>query len=269
MLGKLFKHEFRETARVLAPLNLVLIAITLIGVILLGARFLQNDIMKLLAVTCMMFYILCIFALFVITGVYLTIRFYRTMYGSQGYLTHTLPVKTALLVNTKILISVFWCFVSLLITIGSVFLLVRVMIGDAWNLMSFQEFNAEMTAAFGMKYGQFFAILGAMLLLSCVQIILMLFSSLSIGQLFGQHRILASIGAFVVFYVLQQLAGVMMTMLFGLRFMGQLTTEAEMMFFASGLYRNLMLSGMIVSLVFCIGYFISCHYITRRYLNLE
>ena len=88
MLRKLFKHEFKETAKLLLPLDLVLLAVTVIGCILLGSSILQNESLQMLSFSCMMIYILSIFALFIITAVYLTVRFYKTMYAAQGYLTH-------------------------------------------------------------------------------------------------------------------------------------------------------------------------------------
>ena len=38
MLGKLFKHEFKATGKVLLPLNLALIGVTIIGMIMLGLK---------------------------------------------------------------------------------------------------------------------------------------------------------------------------------------------------------------------------------------
>lgn len=43
MLGKLFKHEFKDTGKVLLPLNLALIGVTIIGMVVLGLRIFDTD----------------------------------------------------------------------------------------------------------------------------------------------------------------------------------------------------------------------------------
>ena len=122
MLGKLFKHEFKDTAKVLLPLNLALIGVTIIGMIVLGLKIFdsENIAMGFLAISMVFFYILAIIALFIITYIYLMIRFYRTMYADEAYLTHTLPVSTFSTFNVKLLVSAFWAFLTMALTAVSV-----------------------------------------------------------------------------------------------------------------------------------------------------
>ena len=58
MLGKLLKHDFRSSGKVLFPLNLLLVIVTVIGSVLLGTKLLQRTEMVPLAITLLITYIL-------------------------------------------------------------------------------------------------------------------------------------------------------------------------------------------------------------------
>lgn len=271
MLGKLLKHELKETAKPLIPLNLALLAITVIGAFLLSAQLFQNDSAGVLTVSAMLLYMLMIFALFIITGVYLMIRFYRTMYSNRGYLTHTLPVSTTSVLNTKIFVSVFWIAVALVITVISVFVLMRSAVGPMWDFVDFATVKAEFATEMGMSIGEFFLYAVIISILSCCSIVLMVAASIAIGQLFHQYRIVAAIVAYIGFYIIQQIFGVVSMLIFGTKTMGSLfVTEAEVAANEmASLYDGIFLISIVQTLVFCIVYYIICHYITNKKLNLE
>lgn len=52
----------------------------------------ENQLQEIFFTAAMVFYVLGVFALFVVSYVYMCVHFYKTMYSDQGYLTHTLPV---------------------------------------------------------------------------------------------------------------------------------------------------------------------------------
>ena len=45
MLGKYMKHEFKETGKLMIPLNLVILVFTLLGMVMLGSRLLSTPAM--------------------------------------------------------------------------------------------------------------------------------------------------------------------------------------------------------------------------------
>ena len=72
MLGKLIKHEFKDTAKLMLLLYALFAVVTLIGTIVLSAntRAAQvSDFSEILLVVLMIFYMLSIFALFIVTYV--------------------------------------------------------------------------------------------------------------------------------------------------------------------------------------------------------
>ena len=270
MLGKLFKHEFKETAKRLIPLNLIILIFTALGCILIGARLFHQESLSVLSVSYIFIYILSIFALFVITGVYLTIRFYRTMYSNQGYLTHTLPVSTGSILNTKILVSAFWICIAFIITVLSIFTLVRVAAGDAWQSLDFNSFNYMISEAFGIGYGKFWFYVISILILTCFSTILMIFASLSIGQMFSQHRILGSIGAFIAIYIVQQIVGTITMFILGIQSIAfEPTEQVESAAFLSKLYHHVFTAALAESALFVVAFYGICYYLTKKKLNLE
>lgn len=133
MLGKYMKHEFQETGKLMIPLNLVILVYTLIGAIMLGSRLFSSPPMVILGVISLVLYMLSLFAIFIVAYVYFTVRFYKTMYTSQGYLTHTLPLSTMGIVNTKMLVSACWMILTVAVTTLSVIVLVAAAIGSEWG----------------------------------------------------------------------------------------------------------------------------------------
>ncbi len=270
MLGKFIKHELKETAKHLIPLNLILVLFTVVGCILVGTGLFHQESVSVLSAFYIFIYILSIFALFIITGVYLTIRFWKTMYSNQGYLTHTLPVSTGAILNTKILVSAFWVCAAFIITVLSIFALVRVSAGDTWHSIDMSTFKYMVTSTFGIGYGTFWLYIILTLILSSFSVILMIFASLSIGQLFSQHRILGSAGAFVVLYMIQQIAGIIALCILSIQTAAfDPETQIESAAFLSKLYHGMFTSALIELIFFIVVFYGTCYYLTKKKLNLE
>lgn len=269
MLGKLYKHEWKETAKLLIPLHLILILFTIIGAIILSTDLLQNESFEMLTISCMLLYILSIFTVFIVTIVYLTIRFYKTMYARQGYLTHTLPVSTSSVINTKIVVSSLWMFIAMILTALSVFILLWISVGNTLTANAIQEICAAFPENFGMGFMEFMLTLFVLCIISCIASILMLFASLAIGQMFSQHRILASIVTYIVLYIIQQIFGTILVLIMGIDSLQALETDAASSLDIASFYRGSLWAGIFQSLLFGIIFFVLCHYLTRKKLNLE
>ncbi len=264
MLGKLIKHEFKTSAKLLIPLNLIVIGITLIGCLLFRSGLLQTLHVEFLNAVFLFLYIISLFALFILTAVYLTMRFYKTMYSSQGYLTHTLPVSSASILNTKILTSVFWVLLALIITACSIWFLIRSASGVTISPEEFRILQERFFNEMGIEIGSFLATIAGTVTVSCFTSVLMIFASLSVGQLFRQYRIPAAIGACIVFYFIQQIASVILLLLLGINAMEHASSAAQ------GDFTKLLLGSVTAEeLLFAVAYYILCYYFTKKKLNLE
>lgn len=272
MLKKLVKHEFKETARLLIPLNLIVVAMTAIGAIMLSAKIFQEHYIGIFGPLSIMLYILSIFCLFILTAVFLTMRYYKTVYGRQGYLTHTLPVSTTSILNTKILVAAFWLYAALIITILCILLLVRVAVGSAWDSAQILSTLTQMAQSTDMSISEIVLTLFCTVTVTLLCLVFTVCACLAIGQLFQQHRIAAAVGAYVVIYIIQQIMSLIGLFVLGIRYVGVITETSAGVPAANNsafLFRSTMWMQSILALIFIVIFYFICHQITRKKLNLE
>lgn len=247
--------------------------ITLIGTIVLSANTNAaqvSDFAEIILVVLIVFYTLSIFALFIVTYVYIAIHFYKTMFSSQGYLTHTLPVKTSTVFHVKLGVSLVWLLCSMALLILSLFLF-------AWagtqgeilhvDYSAFTEAAAEFEATMGMSMGAFFfGLLPVSMLLSCLVFILMVCTSSCIGQLFSKNKVAASVIAGVILYFIEQITSSIFTLAGNFQF---LFADTDSSVIPPDFLKNTLTFSVIWSLCFCVVYYIVCRVILQKHLNLE
>lgn len=112
MLGKLFKNEFKSSAH--SILNIYLAAVITIGVMLLSYVVKIKWISTLSTIALLLIGGLAI----IITVVAVISNFYKSLYGAQGYLSFTLPVKSGHLLLSKAAVSFAWILLSYIIFLG-------------------------------------------------------------------------------------------------------------------------------------------------------
>ena len=125
MLKKLIKHEFKNTSKVMLAIYALVAVVTLLGTIsfVLLKPYVESGIVSFLSRMSLVLYVLSIFALFIVTYVYMCIHFYKSMYSDQGYLTHTLPVSPLTTFHVKLGVSLCWLICSFLVMFVSLCLL--------------------------------------------------------------------------------------------------------------------------------------------------
>ena len=111
MLGKLIKNEFKTSAHSVA--NIYLAAAITIAVMLLSYAVHIKWISVISTVALLLISVIAV----IITLVAVIANFYKTLYGPQGYLSFTLPVKSGQLLASKAIVSFVWMFASYIITI--------------------------------------------------------------------------------------------------------------------------------------------------------
>lgn len=114
MLGKLLKQEIKATARIIPFIYLTIAVLGLVG--FLGLRLRSETIGALACVFMILTGVVAYFA----TLVLLAIRFYKSMYSNEGYLTLTLPVRSGQLLFTKAFIAFLWIIASTVIMFGTI-----------------------------------------------------------------------------------------------------------------------------------------------------
>ena len=106
MLGKLIKHELRHSARYTMAIYIAVIAISAV----MGLSLLSPTTW-LGVMSCFALYAAGFIAV-IVTLVSVIKNFYDTLFGRQGYLTLTLPVKCSTLLISKVIVSFIWIVAS-------------------------------------------------------------------------------------------------------------------------------------------------------------
>lgn len=219
MLGKLLKHEFRATGRVMLPVLGVLVILTLL--FNLSVRFISTTDSVLLNVLfglVVFSFVAGIIAAEIIALVLMINRFYKNLLGEEGYLMHTLPVNVHELVWSKIIVSFVWFLATNLVII--------LMIGATALLQSgtnlaeifadfpgWSEIWAELRQ-FGL-YPRHFVVLGLeyllILLLGGVTTCLHFYAAMALGHTAANHKglfsVLFFIGISMAFNILNGMLG--------------------------------------------------------------
>lgn len=215
MLGKLIKHEWKNINKVGGVLTLIVVIVTVIGCIMLqlpamtslisGSSNLDDDAM---IIWFMMGFISFMAYIFMLMGatyglfIFLGVRFYRTMYTDQGYLTNTLPVTGKQLLISKIFVSGIWYLILEIVVVVSMFALMSawfsgILAGeleaegfssmwDFWK-MAFSEVG-PMYEELGMNWTGYIIAMVITVLIAPFSSMTILFGSVTIGQLSKRHK---------------------------------------------------------------------------------
>lgn len=285
MLGKLIKYEWKGLIKPLSILYIVLLGITILtGLLILTINPDYDDVAVgfsvLFTMLSVFIYYFGIIVCALGTMLIIAIRFYKTCYTDEAYLTHTLPVSAKQLVAAKTISSVL-CHMLTLVVIGvSVILLLLVLVTHLINLGEipvaelsegfsevFAELDREFASEMGISFSGYFLYLGAVSLVSSVCGIISLLGCVSLGQLYTKHRILGAIIAyFIMTFLLQIAAYVGMIPMYSKMFVAEYTGESINMF---DLMHPTVMVTLIASVIIAfIMYFINIHMMTKR-LNLE
>ena len=211
MLGKLIKHEFRATGRLMAPLfgALVLLALAVRANDLVFqhvesySAFL-NILNRLLIIA----YVLALLGVMVFSTVLMIKRFHQNFLTDEGYLMFTLPTSVHSLLWSKLITAaLFFIFTFLADALAVAIVVWRG--GTARDLFEsivglFRELNS-----FYMANGIALALeILALLLVSLLVTCLLFYAPMSIGYSFANHKGLLSVVFYFVIQAILQIFGV-------------------------------------------------------------
>ena len=204
MLGKLIKQEWQSTWKIPTVLiGAVFAAATIFGLFCASPVW---DLMDwwgadvILSATILLFYgaIMCCA---VGTSIYLAVRYYRSMYSNEGYLTHTLPVTSNQLLLSKMINFSIWELLSIICVMFNIMLFVAFIalreVGYRSLFESFRDVFADIQAILNSEYTtgwELFMVLTIILILvGTVSKSLLYMGSVNIGQLWARHRVAGAI----------------------------------------------------------------------------
>ena len=210
MLGKLIKHEFRATGRLMAPLfgaMLLLAVFVRVSDLILSAADVPVFFEALNALL-LVVYVLAILGVTVFASILMIKRFHQNFLTDEGYLMFTLPAGVHSLLWSKLITAaLFFIFTFLADALAVAIVVWRGgMAADIYHGFAsfFQELNGYYMAngvAFALEA---LALLFVSLLVTC----LLFYAPMSIGYSFANHKGLLSVVFYFVIQAILQIFGV-------------------------------------------------------------
>lgn len=280
MLSKLIKHEWKETWKIPVLICIIILFMALVSTICFF--YMEPPVgisdLNVGAFILFMAFTMTTSGLSLVTIVYFAVRFYKNLYSDEGYLMHTLPVKPSHLILAKTLISSLWFFLINMLVVWAVFAVmgvcipVMVRIEDA---VSLEWFLTNAVSLYGMSapaFGIFFLV---STVVSSFSSTLVIYASISLGQLFSKHKVMASILCYIGYNMLvstissiamvPSLTKLVLSDIHNTSAVNELGIPA---FFGSFMRTTLIMS-VIGSVIIAIVSYILTEYIMRKQLNLD
>jgi len=269
MLGKLVKYEFKSTTRIMWFLfaGIVVVA-ALLGILIrvgIGDNPYddfnispdKNLVLSILITALGLIYVLLLNAVAIVTTVMIVLRFYRSLLGGEGYLMHTLPVKTSNLIWSKFIVAVVWMLIA-----GIAAVLSAIMLGLTSGILpqllreiTWDEFKKILEYVFSTN--------GLLFMLFCIvsvfESILTYYLSMAIGNLANKNKVLYSVLAYL---------GINIGLTIILSIVGNLGGSLFEILFTDLTFRSVIVPSILVQAALGIAAFIGTCYILKNKLNL-
>ncbi|MCK9536553.1 MAG: hypothetical protein M0R05_03005 [Bacilli bacterium] len=120
MLGKLFKHEFKNTYLEITIINISIIVMSVICALLFR---LKTSVFLTLTIITLVFLLM---GAFIMLFLNIVKSFNRKMFTNEGYLTFTLPVSVDNIIISKIITNIIWYFITAIVLVFSLFLILTI-----------------------------------------------------------------------------------------------------------------------------------------------
>lgn len=293
MLGKLFKYEWKGFR---FPLLIMLIVLTgttaLACVVILSINPRYDEAFRGFSMSSLILSIFLYY--FGIIGcslgvvLVIAIRFYKTCYSDNGYLTHTLPVSTQKILNVKIISSFIAVMMMTLAVAATVFIILNIGMNHIisiaiaeegyTNIHDIEEARREIFEeissvfagfkdVFGISLGLYIAYMIVYYIIAVISNVVTVLGCVSLGQLYTKHRVIGAIVAyFVVQFILQILMRFAMIPMYS-RMMGNIGGHEKFTIFGFMMpTMNLILLLLLIKAAAM--YFINLYMMTKK-LNLE
>ena len=269
MVKKLIKHEFASLARLLVPMYIIILGLSVVTRII---HIFENDstIFGIISGSAVFMLVIGIVVSFAYTFIACIIRFYKNLFSKEGYLTFTLPVSVRAHLLTKLLCASVSVIISVIVIFG------------AFSIATSGDLLAEIFKASGFILGLAGEYLGAHLgfyiaefvllfLVAVVTQFLLYYACMSIGQLARRSRVLLALGVYFGYYYLTQIIVTVLIIISStLASAGHLGSLVHFVENNPETCIHLYLGGSILlSAVLGFVYYLIAHKIMNKKLNLE
>ena len=203
MLGKLFKYEMKALGRILMPLYAAWIAVAIM--LGLSITFLEDSVF-FTGLTSLLYAVAAFASVF--TTIFLIVsRFVKNIFGAEGYMMLTLPVKTSTHIWTKALASTLFGIIGICFGIISGLAIAFVTVDSPTDL--FKGIFIGLSHIFDSLNGFNVSIILLTIAIGIAAIfetIIKVYAAISIGHSFNSHKILLSIAIYIGFGIIESIA---------------------------------------------------------------
>ena len=269
MVKKLFKHEFISYFRIMSIIYIILLSVAAFTRILQFFES-QSKVFNIVNTFTILTYVVSIIADIGFAIVLSIVRFYKNLFTKEGYLTFTLPVTT----NQHLLVKS--------VTAVSVQAITFLFIVISLCIVTAGEFLNELLKALHYIFGILSAYSLVHIISYALEIILLFIAVsfmgvflyylfISIGQLFRKNRVLASFGAYFVYYIITQIISTVFVVLISI-YSDKLPIDKILAFAQNHQYETIhiiLLTPLTLTIIFTVIYFIFVKLIINKKLNLE
>ncbi|MDO5096261.1 MAG: hypothetical protein Q4D65_06825 [Peptostreptococcaceae bacterium] len=284
MIFKLFKYDCRGVGKKLLPLYVLTLAFAVMARFSLSGWFnrfqnIEYSSQYEMSVSDIVFNAfasltigiswLLIFAVFFVTFFIIVIKYGRSVFGEEGYLTNTLPITSSQIIITKVLNYYLWNFVATVVVILALIIMylhtdiIPFTFEEAWDgvVRAYQMIPPDILSK---GYFLFFLFLLSMII-SPITYILLVYFSIGIGSQFKNKFIMSIVAYFGVSFVIGQITNIPMSLYF--------VSVGERLEGAGDEALSVMIMVAIMALITVIAsgifYFFGTKYFMDKKLNLE
>ncbi len=268
MLGKLLKYEIKATGRTFLPMYALLVVFALINKFFLAVN---NDYFKVPQIIAMSVFVVIIVGICVMTLVVAIQRFNKNLLSDEGYLSFTLPVKVHTQIDCKMIVSLMWTALSVIVSMISIF----IMAVDQVTLQKVREAFSQLNSAMNTVGASGYVILLEVLLLLIIGTlagITSIYAAVAIGNMSSKHKLLAGVGAYLGFGVIEQIVASFIFTSFGdsiRNYFESLRATAASVAQVSSAVELVLLGVIVYTLVFGVAFYFLTEWMLRKKLNLE
>ena len=215
MLGKLIKYEFKAKRKLLLIYGLLLVLAVIMAVMMRislsvnGGLYAETVLQKTQLFGIVRFFegLITVAYAFMNAFVFGAVlfgainRFRVNLLGNQGYLMHTLPVKTEYHILTKNIVSLVWTILGIIAVLLSYAIIGAVLMdGKTWKeIIHFLFSDLVWQDVFANeKFWIAFAEIAILGVVSISELYFRIYASMAIGYSSNKHRVLASVGVYIV-----------------------------------------------------------------------
>ena len=198
MFGKLCKYEWKYMMRFFLPMWGMLLVLGIINAFS-APHWLFNYVSEGREIAGgLLFFALnmgfC--AVIIVTMVVIIQRFYNGLLKDEGYLMVTLPVKSGMLINSKLLVSLVLMFLTGVVCLAAIMAIVISGIGwgDFWEGFVWIFRNSDLS---GLEWTMMILWLIVLILVASASSLYKIYTAMALGHLAKKHRVGWSVAAYL------------------------------------------------------------------------